>query len=70
MDRYTGELSNLKYESEDRFNLFEAPNQSARITELSDELTRLMKETGLTPENDKMPIDEGIKQELPDAKIR
>jgi hypothetical protein len=29
-----------------------------------------MAETGLTPETDKMPIDEGIKQELPDAKIR
>ena len=29
-----------------------------------------MTETGLTPENDQMPIDEGIKKELPDQKIR
>jgi hypothetical protein len=29
-----------------------------------------MKETGLTPETDRMPIDEGIKKELPDQKIR
>jgi hypothetical protein len=29
-----------------------------------------MKEVGLTPENDKMPLDEGIKSELPDQKIR
>jgi hypothetical protein len=25
---------------------------------------------GLTAENDKMPLDEGIKSELPDQKIR
>jgi N-acetylglucosamine-6-sulfatase len=29
-----------------------------------------MRETGLTPETDKMPLDEGIKKELPDQKIR
>jgi hypothetical protein len=29
-----------------------------------------MAATGLTPENDRMPIDEGIKKELPDQKIR
>ena len=29
-----------------------------------------MAATGLTPETDRMPIDEGIKKELPDQKIR
>jgi hypothetical protein len=29
-----------------------------------------MKVTGLTPETDRMPIDERIKNELPDQKIR
>ena len=29
-----------------------------------------MNETGLTPDNDKMPIDAGIGKELPDPKIR
>jgi hypothetical protein len=29
-----------------------------------------MRDVGLTPKNDRMPLDEGIKQELPDAKIR
>ena len=29
-----------------------------------------MAETGLTPETDKMPLDEGIKSALPDQKIR
>jgi len=29
-----------------------------------------MKASGLTPDNDRMPIDEGIRTELPDQKIR
>ena len=29
-----------------------------------------MAATGLTPQNDKMPIDEGIKKELPAQDIR
>jgi hypothetical protein len=40
------------------------------VKELQGELARLMRETGLTPEVDKMPLDEGIKKELPDQKIR
>ena len=38
--------------------------------ELQQELVRLMEQTGLTAESDKMPLDEGIKQGLPDKKIR
>jgi hypothetical protein len=34
------------------------------------ELIEAMKNVGLTPENDRMPIDAGIKPELPDQKIR
>jgi len=37
---------------------------------LKRELAELMAATALTPENDRMPIDEGIKKELPDEKIR
>jgi N-acetylglucosamine-6-sulfatase len=37
---------------------------------LKKELARLMAQTGLTPKSDKMPLDEGIKKELPDQKIR
>jgi hypothetical protein len=29
-----------------------------------------MQESGLTPDNDKMPLDQGIGKELPDQKIR
>lgn len=34
------------------------------------ELTVLLATEGLTAGNDKMPIDQGIKTELPDQKIR
>jgi len=34
------------------------------------ELGRVMKDVGLTAANDKTPLDEGIKKELPDQKIR
>jgi N-acetylglucosamine-6-sulfatase len=69
-DRYIAELYNEKKDPDERYNLIGDPNQAARIEELKNLLVERMKETGLTPENDKMPIDEGIKKELPDAKIR
>jgi hypothetical protein len=37
---------------------------------LKDELSRLMKQSGLDPANDKMPVDAGIGKKLPDQKIR
>jgi len=69
-DRYIAELYNVKNDPEEDHNLINVPEFSGKIPELKAELTRLMAETGLTPENDKMPIDEGIKKELPDQKIR
>ena len=69
-DRYIGELYNVKADPDERYNLFAEPKQATRIEELKTLLTQLMKETGLTPQTDKMPIDEGIKKDLPDAKIR
>jgi hypothetical protein len=36
----------------------------------AEQLTRLMEATGLPEPNDKMPLDAGIKKELPDQKIR
>ena len=42
----------------------------ANALALQKELARQLKATGLTPANDKMPLDEGIKMELPDQKIR
>ena len=69
-DRHMAELYDLKKDPEERVNLIADPNRKLLVADLQKELTRLMKETGLTPENDKMPIDQGIGKELPDQKIR
>jgi N-acetylglucosamine-6-sulfatase len=66
--RHRAELYDLKHDPEERHNLIDDPAQAGRIQELQAELARLMKETGLV--HDAMPIDEGVKQELPDQKIR
>jgi N-acetylglucosamine-6-sulfatase len=69
-DRYIAELYNEKTDPDELHNLINDPQQASRIAELKTQLSQLMNETGLTPETDKMPIDEGIKKELPDQKIR
>ena len=69
-DKHMAELYDLKNDPDERFNLIADPAQSTRVAELKGTLGTLMRETGLTPETDKMPLDEGIKKELPDAKIR
>jgi N-acetylglucosamine-6-sulfatase len=60
----------LNSDPEERQNLIAEPQHAAIVKELRAELTRLMAATGLTAENDRMPLDEGIKKELPDQKIR
>jgi arylsulfatase A-like enzyme len=67
-DRHKAELYNLKADPLELRNLAQDPNQAARIIEMRRELSRLMTETGLV--QDRMPLDEGIKQTLPDLKIR
>jgi N-acetylglucosamine-6-sulfatase len=42
----------------------------ATVQRLQTELNELMAATGLTPQTDKMPLDEGIKKELPAQNIR
>lgn len=69
-DRHLAELYNVEFDPEERHNLIENPKYANVVRRLQAELIRLMADTGLTPETDKMPLDEGIKQELPDAKIR
>jgi N-acetylglucosamine-6-sulfatase len=69
-DRHLAELYHIKDDPTERTNLINDPKYAATAVELKAELSRLMKETGLTPESDKMPLDEGIKKSLPDAKIR
>ncbi|MGH9370178.1 MAG: sulfatase family protein, partial [Vicinamibacterales bacterium] len=69
-DRHMAELYDLRNDPDELTNLITDPNSAKVIERLNGELTRLMAATGLTPETDKMPLDAGIKKELPDQKIR
>lgn len=69
-DRHLAELYNLKDDPGETKNLIGQPDLADKVSELQAELAKLMAATGLTPAKDKMPLDEGVKSELPDAKIR
>ncbi len=69
-DRHMAELYDLRQDPEENRNLISDPTMAGTLQELRKELTRLMEATGLPPANDKMPLDAGIKKELPDQKIR
>ena len=47
-----------------------APHSLFLPSVLSALFATLLAAEGLTPDRDKMPLDEGVKSELPDAKIR
>lgn len=67
-DHHKPDLFDLKNDPDEMANLMDDPAHSAVAKELDIELNRLLKETGADP--DTMPLDEGIKKELPDQKIR
>lgn len=67
-DRHKAELYNLKSDPHETNNLIDDPGCAGKLAELKAELERLMKETGGLP--DAMPIDEGVKTELPEKSIR
>lgn len=69
-DRHLAELYDLREDPEERRNLAGDPAHAATVERMRAELLRAMAAVGLTPETDVMPLDEGIKPELPDAKIR
>ena len=69
-DRHPAELYNIEFDPEERHNLAANPKYESVVKEMQRELGEAMKRVGLTPENDRMPLDEGIKQALPDQKIR
>ena len=64
-DRHKAELYNLKEDSGELHNLIDDPAAAGTLAQLKNELARLMQETGALP--DRMPIDEGIKTELPEC---
>jgi len=67
-DRHKAELYNLRKDPGETRNLIDEPTYTAKVVGLKAELKRLMEETGALP--DKMPIDEGVKSELPEESIR
>ena len=67
-DRHKAELYHIKADPDESRNLIDDPRYAGKVKELQAELARLMKARGV--EKDVMPLDEGIKAELPDLKIR
>ena len=69
-DKHLPELYNVKEDPKELRNLAADPKFSATRRDLEKQLATLLAGAGLTPDKDKMPLDEGVKSELPDAKIR
>ncbi len=69
-DRHMAELYNIEFDPEERHNLIANPKYASIVKTMQAELDKAMQQVGLTAENDRMPLDEGVKSELPDAKIR
>jgi len=67
-DRYKAELFEIAVDPDEAHNRIGDPSCAAVVRELQAELDRLMAATGALP--DRMPVDEGVKKELPDAKFR
>ncbi len=67
-DRHKPDLFHLPSDPGEVHNLIGDPRHADTVRRLHAELDRLLKETGAAA--DQMPLDRGIKKELPDAKIR
>jgi arylsulfatase A-like enzyme len=69
-DRHPAELYDLEKDPDEIQNLALQPDQAPLVASLKRELEGLLEGFGLQGAADKMPLDEGIKKELPDQKIR
>jgi arylsulfatase A-like enzyme len=69
-DRHLDELYHLAVDPLETRNLSRSPAHAAVRERLRAELAALLAAEGLGPGQDRMPLDEGIKTELPDKKIR
>jgi arylsulfatase A-like enzyme len=67
-DRHMAELYDVRSDPNETRNLINEPGYATLIAELRKELDRLIREADGYP--DRMPIDEGVKSELPDPAIR
>ena len=62
------ELYDLKNDPGETRNLISTTKHNAKLRELQVQMAQLMEDAGLA--DDKMPLDEGVKKDLPDLKIR
>ena len=69
-DRHLPELYDLVNDPGELVNLAADPAHADTRVELERRLAALLEANGLGPGRDRMPLDEGIKTELPEAKIR
>jgi len=67
-DQHLAELYRINEDPDETRNRIRDPRLQYKVRELQAELFRCMAEAGAFP--DEMPLDEGIKSELPDLKIR
>jgi len=67
-DRHKADLFHLPSDPAEATNLIDDPKYAEKVKQLDEELQALLEATGATP--DEMPLDEGVKKELPDEKIR
>ena len=69
-DRHRPEMYDLANDPGELVNLAAAPAHAATRVDLEQRLAAILEAHGLGPGNDPMPLDGGIKTELPDAKVR
>jgi N-acetylglucosamine-6-sulfatase len=69
-DRHTPELYNLRSDPGELRNLAQVKRHASTRRKLEQQLAALLAAEGLTPDKDAMPLDQGVKAQLPDQKIR
>ena len=69
-DRHLPEMYDLAADPGELVNLAADPAHGAVRAELEQRLAALLERHGLGPGRDPMPLDEGIKPQLPDARVR
>ena len=68
VDRHLSELYDLQNDPLELKNLINDSRYANKVVELKDELTSLLQESGAVP--DRMPLDEGVKDVLPEKSIQ